>query len=451
MNWKRLREKVLEKHYPGEEELEEARDLYQKISDYIAEDFGLETHFAGSTSRETCMAGDKDIDVFVLFSPELSQTALEEQGLKVGKNVFREFDGTYRVEYAEHPYTKGEIDGHEVEIVPCYDVPADQIKSSVDRTPHHSRWADAHLDKEQRKDVVVLKSFLRAHGIYGSSLKVRGFSGYLCEILIAEFGSFNELVESAVDWDRQEIIDPEDHHDALPEKLKKKFDEDSLVVIDPVDPERNVASVLDTENYAKFIYACWKFQRKPGIGLFTQKDVVYDQFELEQEIDRRADFIVIEFEPPEEVEDIVYPQMRKTVRLLENRLRSEDFRVYDSGFHIGEKARIVFELERSLPEVENLEGPRLFHGSDHIDQFASKYDNVFVEGDRLHARVEREYTDAKQFFKDFLDGDRHELKERGVPGYVAEKMTEHTFSEPVVDDEKWLKYMAEKLHVAEHE
>lgn len=451
MNWNRLRDKILDENYPDEDELEEARELYRKISDYIADDFDLETHFAGSTSRETCMAGDKDIDVFVLFSPEVSQTTLEEQGLKIGKNVFREFDGTFEVEYAEHPYTKGEIDGHEVEIVPCYDVPPDEIKSSVDRTPHHSRWADEHLDEEQRKDVVVLKSFLRAHGIYGSSLKIQGFSGYLCEILIAEYGGFQELVSGAVEWRKNEIIDPEDHHEELPEKLEKKFSGESLVVIDPVDPERNVASVLSTENYAKFIYACWEFEREPGMDLFTEKEVVYDQFELEQEVDRRADFIVVEFEPPEEVDDVVYPQMRKAVRLIEKKLRSNEFRVYDSGFHIGEKARMLFELDRDLPEVEDKEGPRLFHGTDHIDQFTSKYDNVFVEGDRLYARVEREYTDAKQFFKDFLDGDRQELKSRGIPGYVAEKLVENKFSEPVVEDEKWLKYLAEKLHVAEYE
>jgi len=46
------------------------------------------------------------------------------------------------------------------------------IKSSVDRTPHHSRWVDQKLDDEQRKDVVILKRFLSAGGIYGSSKKV---------------------------------------------------------------------------------------------------------------------------------------------------------------------------------------------------------------------------------------------------------------------------------------
>ena len=42
MNWKRLREKVLEKHYPEEEELEEARELYRKIADYIEKDLFVE-------------------------------------------------------------------------------------------------------------------------------------------------------------------------------------------------------------------------------------------------------------------------------------------------------------------------------------------------------------------------------------------------------------------------
>lgn len=448
MNWERLREKLLDEIYPDDEELEEAREIYGEISGFIQDEFELETHFAGSTSRETCMKGDKDIDIFVLFPVDTERKELENKGLEIGKKVFREFNGEFEVDYAEHPYTKGEVEGHEVEIVPCFDVSAENIQSAVDRTPHHSRWVHENLGEEQRKDVVILKNFLKEGGLYGSSLKVQGFSGYLCEILISEFGSFYGLIDDVQEWEKKKILDPEDQHGELPEELEKKFSEDSLIVIDPVDPERNVAAVLSEENYARFVYRCWAFSRDPGLSFFQESEKEWTEFELKQEVEGRGDFIAVRFERPEEVDDIVYPQMRKFMRLLDKKLDKNDFRIFESGFHASEEeVRFFFELEPTLPEVEELRGPRAFHNSRHLEQFTSKYDNTFVRGDRLFAKTERDFTEAKEFLKDFLGEDARELKEKGVPGNIADKITEYSFFDLMDGEEKWLNYLAEELNV----
>ncbi len=445
MDWQRLREKVLEEVYPTEEELESINKKYQEVSDFIEEEFGVETHFAGSAGRQTCMSGDNDIDIFLLFPDDLDPQELEDRGLEIGKKVFSKFNGDYEIEYAEHPYTKGDINGFELEIVPCYDTEPDSIKSSVDRTPHHSRWVKEHLDEKQREDVVILKKFLNTAGIYGSSLKVEGFSGYLCEILIEEHGSFEELVEEVVGWNSEKVIDPEDHHeDSLPGELVKKFDGEPLKVVDPVDPERNVASVLSLENYAKFIHLCWQFQKEPGMDFFREEEETYREFEIKQEVKKRGDFLVIEFENIDEVDDIVYPQMRKTLGRLEQVLEKRSFRIFESGFNVGKKTRIFFELDQELPEVEELEGPKVFHGEDHMEQFTSKYDNVFIREDRLVAKTEREYVNAKELLKDFLSDD---LKAKGIPDRVAEKMKKYSFVGPVQDDGEWLNYLGKKLQV----
>lgn len=448
MNLKRLREKVIEKYYPTEDELQQIRQNYQEISDFIEKEFEVETHFAGSAGRKTCMKGDNDIDIFVLFDEETEKKQLENRGLEIGKKVFSEFNGEYQIEYAEHPYTKGDVNGHEVEIVPCYDTSPENIKSSVDRTPHHSRWVDKNLSDEQREDVVILKRFLSAGGIYGSSLKVKGFSGYLCEILIEHYGSFEELVNQAPEWRENQVIDPEQHHeDSLPEELEKKFKDESLVVIDPVDPERNVSSVLSGENLARFMYLCWQFQKNPGMKFFEMEEKEYTQFEIKQELKKRADLLVIEFEKPEEVEDIVYPQMRKALGRLEKLLNKHEFRIFNSGFHIDGSARIFFELESKLPETQEVEGPRIVHGEDHLEQFTSKYDNTYITEDRVVAKTEREYSEARELLKDFL---KDQLEEKGIPSHVADKIEDYKFVEPAINDEKWLNYLGKKLHVEDN-
>lgn len=445
MNWERLREKVLQEIYPSTEDREGIQGKYSEISEFIEQNYSVETHFAGSASRGTGMKGDNDIDLFVLFPESLGKEKLENKGLEIGKKTFQHFNGEYEIEYAEHPYTKGDIDGYEVEIVPCYDTSPEDIKSSVDRTPHHSRWVENSLTKEQRKDVVLLKKFLDVEGIYGSSLKTRGFSGYLCEILIAEYGSFQKLVEEAVKWDRKQLIDIEEHYSGdLPSHLEKKFEDEPLVVLDPVDSERNVASVLTDENYSRFIYLCWRFSRDPGLRFFKEEEQKYTEFEIRQEIEKRGDFLVLEFENPEAVEDVVHPQLRKSLRRLEKEFEKHGFRVFESGYHVGSETRIFFEMEMQLPEVEEVEGPSVFHGEEHIEQFTSKYSNVFVREDRLCAKTDREYTDAKDLLKEFLSGN---LEEKGIPNYVSDKAEEFSFTEPVVNDEKWLNYLGKKLHV----
>lgn len=447
MNWKRLREKVLEQNYPGERNLAEIQAKYNEIADFIEDEFGAETHFAGSASRGTCMKHDRDIDLFVLMSPELERQELEDRGLDIGKKTFEHFDGRYEIEYAEHPYTKGEIDGYEVEIVPCYDVPAEEIKSAVDRTPHHSRWIQENLDEEERKDVVLMKKFLSVADLYGSSLKVQGFSGYLCELLVAHYGGFKELVESARDWNEGQVIDPENHHKGeLPGKLEKKFQDEPLAVIDPVDPERNVASVMSRENFSRFVFLCWRFEQQPGMSFFKEEEREYTEFEVKQELDRRADMLFIEFETPEEVDDVIYPQMRKAMRRLRSELEKNDFRLYETGFYVGEKTRIFFELDQKLPEIKEQEGPEVFHGPEHLEQFTSKYDNVYIEEDKVVAKITREYTDAKSLLDDFLEDD---LRKKGIPEYVAEKMENYRFCSVEGSDE-WLNYLGEKLKVEDN-
>ncbi len=310
MELEKLKQRAIREFYPDEKELQESQRIFEKIEAFIQEEYGFDSHFAGSASRGACMTGDKDIDVFILFPEDTGRRELEEKGLEIGKKVFEEMGEDHHVEYAEHPYTKGHVEGHEVEIVPCIDTDPEKIRSAVDRTPHHTRWAKNNLDSKQRKDVVVLKAFLQANDLYGSSLEVQGFSGYLCEILISYYGSFEELIEEAYNWREEKRID----FDNSGEEFQSSF-----VVVDPVDPGRNVAAVMTEENYAKFIFEAYRLKNSPSYSSFEQ-DSDFSEFELKKEIDRRGDLLVLQFERPEQVNDILYPQLRKLKKLILNKL-----------------------------------------------------------------------------------------------------------------------------------
>ena len=436
MSLEELRDKASEKYYPSQAELDEAQQLYEKISGFIQRKEGLETHFAGSAGRGTCMKNDKDVDVFILFPEGTEREELEEKGLEIGEKVFKEFGGEYHVDYAEHPYTKGLIEGFEVEIVPCIDTPPDNIQTAVDRTPHHSRWVSENLSDRQKRDVVVLKAFLREKGLYGSSLKVEGFSGYLCEVLVAEYGGFPEVVEAAVNWSRGELVAPRE-----PEK-----DFDGFTVVDPVDPERNVAAVLSTENLSRFIFECGKLREQPAMEEFLEENG-FSELALKQEIKKRAETIVIEFDRPEEVDDIVYPQMRKLARRLEAVLSNHEFDVFTWKAYADGNCRILIEAEGKERGIRELQGPSVFHGSDHVREFREKYSNTYIKDDRVVAKVERGYMRPAELVKEFLKDDPEALEEKGVPGGLSENVSGFRLVDPLSGGDEWLKFLWDAFEV----
>lgn len=196
--------------------------VYDALADLPVDADALQV---GSTARGTWLSGDRDIDLFVRFPADLDREELEAYGLEVGHAVLP--DG--HEEYAEHPYVKGDYDGFDVDLVPCYDVPsASDIRSAVDRTPFHNAYLTERLDDDLAADVRVFKRFLKGIDAYGSDLRTEGFSGYLAELLVVGHGGFEPLLRAAADWSPQVEFDPEDHG-------TRRFS-DPLVVIDPTDP-----------------------------------------------------------------------------------------------------------------------------------------------------------------------------------------------------------------------
>jgi tRNA nucleotidyltransferase (CCA-adding enzyme) len=351
----------------------------------------------GSTARNTWLAGDRDIDLFVCFPPDLDREQLESYGLQIGHEVLP--DG--REEYAEHPYVVGELDGFAVDLVPAYNVAdATEIQSAVDRTPFHTEYVRDRLTADLAEDVRVCKQFLTAIGVYGSDLKTRGFSGVLTELLVIEYGGFRPLIESAAAWQPPVELDPEDHG-------SRSF-EDPLVVIDPTDPERNVAAVLSAENVARLQHFARELLDEPRESLFVpDKPDPLEAETIRAEFDRRGTTpVAIRFSTPDIVDDQLWPQLDRSQTGIREKLDRLGFTVFRSAAFAGEEAVLLFELAvPERPAVERHEGPPV-HVRDHAERFYEAYADgnaygPFIDDDRYVVERERQFTAAV----DFLDSD----------------------------------------------
>jgi len=409
-------EAVREEIDPDPEERERlsatAAELVERAEDAVDEfDVDADVLLVGSTARETWISGDRDIDVFVRFPPEMDRETLEEYGLRVGNEVLP--DG--HEEFAEHPYVTGEYDGFDVDLVPCYDVSAaTEIQSAVDRTPFHTAYLRERLDDESAADVRLAKQFLKGIGAYGSDLRTRGFSGYLTELLVLEYGDFCGFVEAAADWHPPVRLDPEDHGE-------ETFD-DPLVVIDPTDPERNVAAVLSPDNVARLQHYARDLLDDPRPDLFfpDRPDPLSADDVRAQIAERGTTPVAVRFDAPDVVEDQLYPQLRKSLAGVTDELDRRGFDVLRATTFANDDAVLFAELAvAERPAVERHEGPPV-HIRQHATGFYQKYADSDGSASGADSADGRGTEHSGPPYGPFADGDRYVVERQRAYETAAE-------------------------------
>ncbi len=397
--------RIIERVTPDEDERARLDEAVSRLTERVESaieniPIAADTLHVGSTARGTWLPDDRDIDLFIRFPADLPREQLERYGLAVGHEVLP--DG--REEYAEHPYVVGEFKGFKVDLVPCYRVEsATDIRSAVDRTPFHTRYLKSRLDESLASDVRLAKHFLSAIGVYGSDLRTRGFSGYLTELLVIEYGGFRPLVEAAADWNPPTHFDPENHGE-------RGFS-DPLVMIDPTDPERNVAAVLSSTNLARFQHYARNLIADPRESSFaSETQTPLSESDVRAEIERRGTTpIAVRFDAPDLVDDQLYPQLEKSRSGLASALDRHGFRVLRSGAFADETGVLFCELAvAELPRIERHKGPPV-SAREHAEGFYEAYADEdcygpFIDGERYVVEREREYRTARAFLEDGFDG-----------------------------------------------
>ncbi len=437
MKTEQIFEKVLKKIVPKPEEARKIKAISERVldkSNELAKDYNAEAILAGSLTRETWLPNKNEIDVFILFPKNINKKQLEEYGLKLGKQIIESLKGKWVVEYAQHPYIRGNINNISIDIVPCYKLEKDErIISAVDRTQFHVKYLNEKLPKEAGNQVRLLKQFLKANGLYGADAKTQGFSGYLCELLIIYYKSFSKLLEAVKEWKVKQIIDIENQwkKDEY-NQIKKKFKDEVLIVIDPVDKERNVASAVSAYNFFKFKKLVNEFLTKPSESFFfPKKKRPLTAKEFDKTIKQRGtDIIAIFFESPKIVPDILWPQLRKATKRLESILKEYEFSVLKSGCWSDEKkiAVIILEMQVSrLPQIDKIIGPWVFDEKN-AKNFAEKHKNDAIAGPYIEdnywvVEVYRRWTSAKIKLVDSLGEDEKILIAKGIPNFIAQQLS----------------------------
>jgi len=350
-SWDETRSGILEEIVPKEDEIRRVEEFCRKVERELSErlrEVGFraigEVH--GSVARGTWLAGVRDFDVFIVLDRGYAKSDLPGV-LEVVKDYVGE---GWTEAYAEHPYVIADIDGFTVEFVPCFRVdPREGLVSATDRTPLHTGFVNERLDPGLRDEVRLLKRLMMGIGVYGAEVRVGGFSGYLCELLVITLGSFEAVLERAATWKPGEVVDPIGASD--PVNLRKRFTE-PLIVPDPVDPGRNVASAVSETRFWEFSAAARAFLARPDRRFLSPPETDVDTATTLDKIKNWGFdllFIVVE-DGQVEVPDVLWGQLYRSERAILRDLVKEGFGVVRSGAWSDEEARhfLVFELESAV-------------------------------------------------------------------------------------------------------
>jgi len=374
-----------------------ACDLVSQCIEKYPQVVGFE--LGGSYAKGTWLPEKADIDIFVKFNKKTSEKDFRNIGTKIGFQSLKKYKPYTR--HAEHPFVEAIIDGTRVNIVPCYDVNEGEWQSATDRSIYHTKFMSQKLSNVLKGEVRILKKFFLYIGVYGAEIAKEGFSGYVSEVLISYFGSFEKTIKKISELKKGQAIG----------KSTRKFDS-PIVIIDPVDNNRNLGTAISMDNLGRFVLASRVFLKKPSKKFFKKP--------VSKSIMKNNDkIVVVQFRFKDRSDDIIWGQIKRASNALKTQLELDGFTVLRNSSAKDEKENgaLIFLLQtKKIEESFVRVGPNI-SSEDHCEKFISanlkRSQLMWInEENKIQSLQKRKYSDVILFLNNLL---KTNLKNSGIP------------------------------------
>ncbi|HKW04861.1 MAG TPA: CCA tRNA nucleotidyltransferase [Nitrososphaerales archaeon] len=356
---------------PTVREDEKLRRVADKVSNLLYSAIGDSSFpqvvLGGSYSKGTWLKKEADIDYFLRYQPEFPREKLEKEAIQLAIGAVKGY--VVNMRYAEHPYVETFVEDVRVNLVPCYNVEKGKWQSAVDRSPFHSEYIKSRFDQRLRLETRLLKKFVKSANAYGAEIKVRGLSGYVCEVLVLKYGSFVAALTAISNFRKGETISIE------PFKSAHSF-ESAVVILDPIDTTRNLGTAISTEKLGGLLLKSRAFLAKPSISYFTTYS--FTRKTVNTELLKRI--LVIRIKNKERSADILWGELRKSASSIDRKLETLGFKVLRYEVGSDEKSESAFAfllLDRYLGSYSPRFGPDIFRKED-LERYLSKNRKKYI-------------------------------------------------------------------------
>ncbi len=376
---------------------EEEKDVYLRIATFLQKLNKMlvdaSAILGGSGAKGTWLKGRHEADIFVLFPYE----KYKEKSDKLS-DILEQWLKGFRFErlHGSRDYFRVREGEFVFEIIPILKIKnARDARNITDVSPLHAGWVKKNSNERLRNDIRLAKAFCKAQGCYGAESYIRGFSGYVLEILVIHYGGFEKLLKAALKWEEKQIVDAGSWYKKkenvwMAVNQAKLYS--PLIVIDPVDADRNAAAALDKEKWMLFKEKAKAFLKKPEVKYFEKEEITFEKLK------KKGPIVWIEVESLTGKEDKVGAQLLLAFEWMKKQL--QEFGVKDAGWEWDRKksASFWFIVERKeRDKVVTVKGPPLEMES-HVAAF-KKGKKTFVKDGNVWAKVEREDYKLADFVK----------------------------------------------------
>ncbi|MEM4680316.1 MAG: CCA tRNA nucleotidyltransferase [Nanopusillaceae archaeon] len=400
-------EEILDKIKPKKEEKE---TVYAIINEFIQilESEGLEIFLGGSFAKDTWLSGDYDVDIFVLFSEEKQNMS------DLIENVLVKRKFNYNRIHGSRDYFKVFYKGVNFELVPILKINnVEEAKNVTDLSPFHVDYILKKIKGTNLNDEIrLLKSFMKSRDLYGAESYIRGFSGYVCELLIIYYKNFYNLIKSAILWQPKVFIDIENYYKNLEEAIRilgKDKTKSPLILIDPTNFKRNAASALSTKKFSEFIYYSNLFlndiRRNNNLeSYFLKKGEIKLQEYINKARTYKNTLLYLEIEGKGNNIDIKNSKALKVLKSIIKKLKENNFSILGKKifFNNNQVIAIFYIFPKELPEYELKKGPYVWDHKN-FEEFVKKHENeeFFIEEDgRISVITKRKYPSVDLLLRD---------------------------------------------------
>ncbi|MBI2141440.1 CCA tRNA nucleotidyltransferase [Candidatus Woesearchaeota archaeon] len=386
----------------------------------------------GSGAKGTWLRGMHDIDVFVCFDYDRYKKKSNELSEFLAKAMKKAFPKHERL-HGSRDYFRVRYGSYNFELVPILKIKkAAQAMNITDASLLHSDWVNGQLRRNKKAglddEIRLAKSFSIAQRVYGAESYVRGFSGYACEVLTIYYGSFIKLITAAATKWRKDtaagkkvVIDAGNHYrrkDPLRELNEAKV-QSELVVIDPVQPDRNATAALGNEILQRFISAAAGFIKNQSGKFFEKEEVTVEKLRHKAKGKR---LVLVEAVPVRGKEDVAGAKLVKAYQHILQQLEKNGFDLAMSGWEWDKHKQGIALMwyatekgEKGEPKAEIREGPPLSN-TQHAEKFRDEHSTkagreLFEKSGRLYARIGRKYKQPQQLISALAAGDAY-LKDK---------------------------------------
>ncbi|MBI1972997.1 CCA tRNA nucleotidyltransferase [Candidatus Woesearchaeota archaeon] len=343
---------------------------------------GATAILGGSGAKNTWLKGTHDIDIYVKFKVKQYANKSDQLADILGKHLKKHF----KIErlHGSRDYFQINLPPYTVEVVPILDIKkAAEAQNITDFSHLHVQYIQKH--KKLADDIRLAKQFAKAQGVYGAESYIQGFSGYVMELLVIHYGSFMKLIKAAAKWKNVTIIGSKQAASSLNPAKKVS----PLILIDPVQPDRNAAAALSQEKYQQVIRASKQFLKHPSEKFFEEQEINWDSLK------KKGKVLYCAVKPLQGKKDVAGAKMLKAFEYLRDGLQRAGFKVVKAGWQYDAPSFCYFVLDKKpLAPVMLRVGPPLKH-KEGVKHFKAQHKKIIIKNNRLYAEIPREFLHAE--------------------------------------------------------